>query len=246
MKSPIIGISAALLPIESGSFIGLERSTVGHDYVQAVQEAGGVPFVMPIVKEKKLIEQQMDFVDGLLLSGGEDVCPLQYGEEPDKGLEAICPKRDFYELELIHAAVRLNKPILGICRGLQLLNVAFGGTLYQDIALSFPTALQHHSKVKPDEATHNVAILPNTILHRIINEDTILTNSFHHQAIKNVAPHLLVNARAKDGMIEGIENANGRFILGVQWHPELMFAKHPHMLKLFHAFIEAARKKRAA
>ena len=244
IKSPLIGISASLLPIESGCWMGLERAAVSHDYVKAVQQAGGVPLVMPIVTGHHLIEQQMESIDGLLISGGYDVSPLHYGEEPQQGLEAICPARDNYEIEIVRSAHRLRKPIFGICRGLQLLNVAFGGTLYQDIHLSIPTALQHLSKAKPDEATHTVAIVPNTDLHQIMNETSLLTNSFHHQAIKNIAPNLIVNARTKDGVIEGIEGPKVHFILGVQWHPEVMIEKHPHMLKLFLAFVEAARKRR--
>jgi putative glutamine amidotransferase len=243
MKSPVIGISANLLTIESGSFMGLERSAVGHDYVKAVQQAGGLPLLLPIVQDHHLIEQQIEIVDGLLLSGGYDVCPLHYGEEPQRGLEAICPIRDAYEIELVRITHHLKKPIFGICRGLQLLNVAFGGTLYQDIGLSLSTALQHHSIAKPEEATHSVSILPNTMLHQMMQETSLLTNSFHHQAIKSVAPNFIVNAQAKDGIIEGFEDVNGQFILGVQWHPELMLESHPIMLRLFHAFVAAARKR---
>jgi putative glutamine amidotransferase len=244
VKFPIIGISATLLMIESGSFMGRERSAVGHDYIRAIELAGGVPVVLPIVKEQHLIQQQIEMIDGLLLSGGYDVCPQKYGEEPKPGLEAICPERDAYELELVQIAHRLKKPILGICRGLQLLNVAFGGTLYQDIGLSFPTALQHHSQAKPGEGTHTVTILPGTALQQILQESTLLTNSFHHQAVKNVASSLIVNAHSTDGVIEGIESAEDLFILGVQWHPELMLEKRSQMLKLFHAFLEASRHRR--
>lgn len=244
-KLPLIGISATLLTIETGSFMGRDRSAVGHDYVEAVQKAGGVPFILPIVKEQRLIEQQIENIDGLLLSGGYDVSPLRYGEEPKQGLESICPERDAYEIELVKIAYRLRKPIFGICRGLQLLNVAFGGTLYQDIHSSFSQAFQHNSKVKPDEATHSVSIFSGSQLQGIMEVKTLLTNSFHHQAIKDVAPSLIVNAQAQDGIIEGIEGGKDTFILGVQWHPEMMLSKHPHMLKLFHSFVEASRIRKA-
>lgn len=241
IKSPLIGISATLLSVESGSFLGCERSAVIQDYVQAVELAGGIPVILPIVKKRAAIQQQVEMIDGLLLSGGYDVCPLRYAEEPMPGLEAICPKRDAYELELIHSAQQLHKPILGICRGLQLLNVAWGGTLYQDIGLSYPNAIQHLSKVKPDEPTHTVTILPDTRLGRLMKVTHLLTNSFHHQAIKKLAPNLVVNAQTTDGIIEGIEGITDLFILGVQWHPELMVGKHPQMLNLFEAFVEAAQ-----
>lgn len=244
-KCPFIGISANLITIETGSFIGRERAAVGDDYIQSVQQVGGVPLVLPMIKEQRLIEQQVEVIDGLLLSGGGDVSPLLYGEEPKRELGAICTDRDAYELELVHIAHRLGKPIFGICRGLQMLNVALGGSLYQDIAAALSTSFQHQSKAKPDEAIHTVAILPHTRLQSILNENMIITNSFHHQAIKDLAPGLIVNARTQDGLIEGIEGANDLFILGVQWHPELMIQKHSKMLKLFHAFVEAARKRRA-
>lgn len=246
VKAPLIGISATLLMIESGCFMGRERAAVGHDYIRAVQQAGGVPIILPVINHSSLIHQQVEMIDGLLLSGGYDVNPLQYGEEPKKGLEAICPERDAYEMELVQLASHLKKPILGICRGLQLLNVALGGTLYQDIAMSLPNTLQHQSRVKPDEATHSVSIMPGTLLQQIMNETTLLTNSFHHQAIKDLAPYLIVNAQAKDGIIEGIEYAKEEhFILGVQWHPELMFEKYPIMLKLFQALVEAAKERKS-
>jgi putative glutamine amidotransferase len=242
-KPPLIGISASLLIIESGSLMGRERIAVGHDYIEAIRLAGGTPIVMPIIEGKEFIQQQMQCVDALLLSGGYDVCPLFYDEEPQRGLEAICPDRDRYEIQLLQAARESQKPILGICRGLQLLNVAFGGTLYQDIEMALSSPVQHNQKAKPEEATHTVTLMPCTKLNQIMEENLLLTNSFHHQAIKDLAPGLVANAYAKDEIIEGVEGEGDLFILGVQWHPELMFNKHPKMLKLFHAFVEAARQR---
>lgn len=242
-KSPLIGISATLLTIESGSLMGRERVAVGYDYIEAIRLAGGIPIVLPIVEGKEFIQQQMQLVDALLLSGGYDVSPLFYDEEPKRGLEAICTDRDLYEIQLLQVARETHKPIFGICRGIQLLNVALGGTLYQDIGMALPAALQHSQKAKPEEATHTVALVPCTRLHRIMEEDLILTNSLHHQAIKDLAPGLIANAYTKDGLIEGVEGESDLFILGVQWHPELMCGKHPKMLKLFHALIEAARQR---
>lgn len=241
-RMPLIGISATLMVIESGSFIGHKRAAVGDHYIQAINLAGGVPLILPIVGDQNLVRQQMGVVDGLLLSGGYDVSPLQYGEEPRVGLEAICPVRDAYEIELIRLARLSGKPILGICRGMQLLNVAFGGTLHQDIHSSLPNVLQHNSKADPDEATHSVAIFPGTLLQKIMNETTLLTNSFHHQAIKDLAPNFIVNARTQDGVVEGIESTQDSFILGTQWHPEMMIAKHPKMLELFRSFVKATKE----
>lgn len=244
MRSPIIGISATVLKIESGSFMGLERFAVVSDYIEAIRVAGGIPVILPMIEEKEVIQQQMELVDALLLSGGYDVSPLFYGEEPKRDLEVIRPDRDLYEIQLLQTARDLQKPILGICRGLQILNVAFGGTLYQDISTALPLSLQHTQKAKPEEATHSISLLPDTRLQKIMEEEILLTNSFHHQAIQNLAPGLIANAYAKDGIVEGVEAEDGRFILGVQWHPELMFVKYPKMLKLFYAFIEAAKQRK--
>jgi len=246
VKSPFIGISATLLTIESGCLMGSERTAVGHGYIEAIQLAGGIPFVLPIVDDEEVIQQQMEPVDALLLSGGDDVSPLLYQEEPEQGLGAILPERDAYEMRLLHMAIENKKPVLAICRGLQLLNVALGGTLYQDISIALPLALQHNQKAQVHEATHTVAVVPASRLRQIMEEETFLTNSFHHQAIKELAPGLRANAQTKDGIIEGVEGVDDLFLLGVQWHPELMFDKHPKMLKLFRAFLEAARDRSKA
>lgn len=241
---PSIGISAALLPIESGPFMGRERVAVGQDYIKAIIQAGGLPFVLPVIEEEDKIFRQMEQLDGLLLSGGFDVNPLLYREEPSRGLEAVCPERDAFEIALVQAARSLQKPLFGICRGQQLLNVALGGTLYQDLPSSLPSVFQHSQKRNPDEASHTVEVVAGTKLHHIFGSEKLFTNTYHHQAIKNLAPGLIVNAKSQDGVIEGIEGAEDHFVLGVQWHPELMVEKHPMMLKLFHAFIEAASKER--
>lgn len=240
LHPPIIGISATLLTIESGNFIGLDRCAVVQDYVNAIVKAGGIPIVLPVVEEEDCIAQQVQLIDGLLLSGGYDVSPLFYGEEPKRGLESIRPERDAYEIRLLQIARELNKPILGICRGIQVLNVAFGGNLYQDLSLEVPSSIQHSQKGSPDQASHSVKLSSGTKIKEIMEEEFILTNSFHHQAVKDLAPGFIANAYSKDGLIEGIESIDDSFILGVQWHPELMFVKSPKMLKLFQAFVEAS------
>jgi putative glutamine amidotransferase len=176
-----------------------------------------------------------------VLSGGQDVHPHHYGEEPSQRLEEVCPQRDIYEIELIRCSCALNKPLLGICRGLQLMNVAFGGSLYQDIPHAMPDALQHSQNANPDVATQTIELVEGTILQKLIGQPLLLANSFHHQAIKQLAPGFRVSARAKDGIIEGIEKEGDFFTLAVQWHPELMFMQHASMQRLFHGFVEAAR-----
>jgi putative glutamine amidotransferase len=241
IAKPIIGISSSLLTIDSGSFLGYERLFVGYDYIEGIVQAGGIPLVLPVIEEESVIVEQMKSVQGLLLSGGYDVSPHFYGEEPTPGLEAVNQKRDIHEMQLIRHAHQAGKPIFGICRGMQLLNVAFGGTLYQDIQSSIPHPLQHLQKTYPHVATHQVEVVKDSLLHQLLNQEVVSVNSYHHQTIKTVAPSFLINARSKDGIIEGIENRNGSFICGVQWHPEMMFKKSALMFKLFEGFVQAVK-----
>lgn len=242
--SPIIGISANLMTIETGVLRGRERASVGQDYVSAIAKAGGTPIVLPIVESDALIAQQLDLIDGLLLSGGYDIHPHFFGEEPHALLDMCYPDRDFHEITLAQSAHRLKKPIFGICRGLQLINVAFGGTLHQDLTSSGKETLQHHQKARVDYATHTVDLAEGTWLRKIANQASIRTNSLHHQSIHVIAPGFTVNGRSKDGIIEGIEKMEQSFILGVQWHPELMYERDPLMFELFRAFIQAALRRK--
>lgn len=246
LEHPIIGISANILTIENGCFMGRERTFVGYDYVQAIKNAGGIPVVLPFVEGKEKISRQIELIDGLLLSGGQDIHPHHYGEEPSQRLEEVCPQRDIFEIELVRSAGTLNKPILGICRGLQLMNVAFGGSLFQDIPYAMPDALQHSQNANPEVATQTIELVEGTILQNLIGQSLLLANSYHHQAIKELAPGFRISARAKDGIVEAIEKEGNFFTLGVQWHPELMFLQHSSMQRLFQGFIEAARKRAEA
>ena len=242
-KNPVIGISASLLTIETGWFKGRERVYVGQDYIQAITRAGGIPIVLPIINKIEEINQQLELIDGLLLSGGYDIHPQLYGEEPDQLLRSIYPPRDEYEIQLIKQAVFLEKPIFGICRGLQLLNVAFGGTLYQDISYHSSTVLKHTQQTNVEFASHDVEILEGTKLHSILGMTSLSTNSFHHQAIKQIASGWQVNAKTQDGLIEGAEKKDAQFVLGVQWHPELMFDKSHDIFRIFKAFVAHAAKR---
>lgn len=241
VSQPIIGISASLLTIESGCFMGRERAFVGDDYVKAIEQAGGISIVLPIVESDETMRRHIDLIDGLLLSGGQDVNPHHYGEEPSQLLGAVSLKRDAYELGLVRHSHAMKKPILGVCRGLQLMNVAFGGSLYQDIPHAIPEALQHHQIAHPEDATQKIDLVEGSLMQRIMGTTQIVANTYHHQAIKLLAPGFSVNARAQDGVIEGIEKDGDLFTLGVQWHPELMYMNHSTMVRLFQAFVEAAR-----
>jgi putative glutamine amidotransferase len=227
------------------ALIGITACGKLEDYRQAVIHVGG---------EVRILERSMTPVDalngigGLLLPGGGDVEPARYGEEPHPSLVDVEPLRDEFEIALVREARSRNLPIFAICRGLQVLNVAFGGTLVQDIPSQVPGALEHRLAVPPHEAfalAHEVWIDKDTKLARLMNErlggaDTCDVNSRHHQAVKQVAPNLHVSATAPDGVIEAIEDPSAPFCLAVQWHPE-NFWRTGEFRPLFETFVETAQ-----
>jgi putative glutamine amidotransferase len=241
---PLIGILSSILVNETGLFPGMERSYVNHDYIAAVEAAGGVPLMIPVVSDPELTRRQIQAVDGILLTGGYDPNPLLFGENPSRRLDFIFPEVDDHQIAAIHAADELHRPMLGICRGLQILNVAFGGTLYQDLSLIPNSYIQHMQKSRRHTPGHPVTIADHTVLRGVFQTPTVLTNSFHHLAVKDVAPGFTVSALAGDGVIEGIERFDTTPIVAVQWHPEMMVEKHPEMLKLFRYFIDLVQGKR--
>ncbi len=243
LRKPVIGIPVNVLVEKSTLFPTVERTFVNLDYVRALRLAGAVPLLLPLVTESEDLEAQLACVDGLLLPGGDDLSPLTFGEEPDPGLECVFPEVDDYQLAVTRAARHLGRPMLGICRGLQVMNVAFGGTLHQDLNRLPGNLLQHVQKSYRYAATHTVELVEGTLLQGLFGTPEILTNSFHHQAVKDLAPRFRINARAKDGVVEGFENTDGAFALAVQWHPEGMVQHHPAMLPIFQALVEACRER---
>lgn len=242
MKKPIIGILANVLIIEGGMFPGMERVYVSNDYVKAVLKAGGIPIIIPVSKEKEIVEAQINAVDGVLLTGGYDVNPLLYGEEPSQKLGFTYGEVDNFNILAISAADKSNKPMFGICKGLQILNVYFGGTLYQDISQAEGSYIKHTQSSKKQEAGHSTFFKEGSLLYEIFGEST-LTNSFHHQSIKKLAPGFKVTALAKDNIIEGIEKEERNFVVAVQWHPEMMHETDLFMVKLFERFIDECRNE---
>lgn len=236
----IIGISGSMIIDNGGSFPGYKRSYVNNDYVQSVIKAGAIPYIIPMNNDEDVIKLQLSLVDGLILSGGHDVNPLLYGEEPHKLLSDIYPERDDFDLSLVKIATKLNMPILGICRGHQILNVANGGTLYQDLSLQENTYIKHNQGKLPSQGTHTVNIDRDSILCSILG-DTAIVNSFHHLGIHEVGKNFKAVAHSKDGVIEAIERQNP-FALGVQWHPEMMSINNKNMLNIFKYFIEQCNK----
>ncbi|MDQ7844293.1 MAG: gamma-glutamyl-gamma-aminobutyrate hydrolase family protein [Armatimonadota bacterium] len=237
-----VGITAA----DGGS-----ATPQGRAYAAAVEAAGGeVVWLEPSTVSGRPPEEILREVDALLLSGGVDVDPRHFGEDPrpEAGVE-VDPARDAVELPLIRAALEQDVPVLGICRGVQLLNVAAGGTLHQDLGLVGFEETRHQQRAagrRPEELAHEVRIERGSRLGRILGADRVEVNSFHHQGIKTPAPGFAVTARSADGVIEGLEHPGRTFVVGVQWHPERMVAAHPVQRRLFSALLEAARRRRQA
>lgn len=241
MPKPLIGITANQFLTEGGIMAGTKRQYVSDAYVRAVLCAGGVPVLLPIITDQAAIEQQLAAVDGLLLSGGGDPQPQLFGEEPVPELGKVIPERDMHELLLIDLALKADKPVLGICRGCQLLTIALGGNIHQHLSAD-KASIQHDQNSPGDYAGHTVLLERGSKLAKILGEQ-VLTNSFHHQAVNDLGRGLRVSARAKDGVIEAIEHETADFVVGVQWHPELMIDKEPIMLELIKAFVAAANRK---
>ena len=216
--------------------------TLAEGYYQSILKAGGVPFIIPCYDDTDALINTLDKLDGILLTGGADINPLFLGEEPIQELHGINPRRDRQELLLTRLAADRQIPILGICRGIQTMNAALGGPLYQDIHSQMEgTRIKHDQNLDRCYASHTVAIEKDTLLHRLFKTDTIAVNSFHHQAIKEPAPGFRVCARATDGVIEAMESTEYKSMLGVQWHPECFILKGDEcMMPLFQWLVQEA------
>ena len=221
--------------------IGITGNSVGDDYINAIERAGGTPIGLPMVKDDSCIADFLSLIDGLLLSGGVDVDPQLYGEEPLPAQGKIDVARDRVEMLLTCKAIEMDLPILAICRGIQTLNVAAGGTLYQDVSMASNAVLKHSQNAPRSYATHTIDVQAGSRLLNILGQSPIRVNSFHHQAVKKAAPEFIISAVARDGVIEGIENAHHSFVIGVQFHPEHMCENTPPIASLFAAFVDAAK-----
>jgi putative glutamine amidotransferase len=224
----------------------LERwEAIRDNYTGGVLAAGGLPIIFPISGDDPgLIEGYLDSVEGLLFTGGEDVAPAYYGEARDERCEEPDADRDIFEIALARRALTQRLPILGICRGLQLLNVAAGGTLYQDLTCRPGTLLHHSADGKQRQnAVHGVRIKPGSRLHAMMSVTESEVTSTHHQFVKALAPGFRIAAEStEDEIIEGIESPDHPFLVAVQWHPERMFQRHKEQLALFQGLVSAARQ----
>ena len=232
-RRPIIGITGNY---DTGTCTLLEG------YYRSVLEAGGTPLIIPPSEDTDAMVSLLERVDALIFSGGGDINPLYLGEEPQRELGSINPARDWHELMLMRLAANRQIPILGICRGLQVMTAALGGKLFQDIYNEASATLKHSQKTERYVVTHTVRITFGTLLHKIFGTETLAVNSFHHQAVREIAPGFVASAFSPDGIIEAVESICYKSVIGVQWHPECMILGGDRsMLPLFEWLVGEAR-----
>lgn len=241
MKKPLIGITSGVQPPDAAG-VSYERYYASSAYVSSIERADGVPLVLPVSAANDIVKAHANIIDGLLLSGGVDVNPLVFGEEPQQKLREVCDARDWYELALIKEVMQQDKPVFGICRGIQVLNVACGGTLWQDIYTIRPEILKHRQESGARHGSHTIRVQSGTLMEKLFSDKT-LVNSFHHQACNAIAPGFAATAWTADGIVEAIERQGAALTFGVQWHPEHMAASTQKMLELFVALVDAAKKR---
>lgn len=240
---PIIGITCSRLVGGSwGTYSpGYFMDYTYDAYSRAILTCGGAPLLVPVAQNESSLEGIVERLDGLVLTGGPDIHPRFYNEQPRPGLGELDADLDVTELAIARKAIEADLPVLAICRGIQLLNVCMGGTLYQDIPDQVKDSISHQQKADKGTLTHTVQVEDGTLLHRLLGVETLWVNGKHHQALKDVAAALKVAARAPDGVIESVEHPGKRFVLGVQWHPEGTWEKDPHSRRLFSAFVSVAQ-----
>lgn len=218
------------------------RHLINTSYVRAVIAAGGTPLLIPSDEDDGLAAEYLPLLHGLLVPGGEDVTPALYGEDPLRQVTFMNEEKDRMELALIRGAVDRGMPVFGICRGIQLLNVCFGGTLYQDLPAQYPGVLGHAQDMAiRGQLTHRVTLEPDSLLEKLLGGEPLSVNSYHHQAVRTPAPGFTVTARAADGVIEGVEDPE-RNLYAVQWHPEDLVESHPRFRSLFRHLVERAEQ----
>jgi putative glutamine amidotransferase len=246
MYRPTIGIPTQTLHAIDGIPPALPPSWVMNQrYYQVVAAAGGVPWMVPLLaRDRETLRLIYERLDGIMLAGGVDVDPTCFGAAPHPALGNVDPDRDAVELELVRWALDDDKPLLGLCRGLQVINLALGGTLHQDLAAECPRAIKHDylptQGWERDHLAHPVQVEPGSRLAALLPASQLLVNSMHHQGIKRLGDNLIAAAHAPDGLIEAIEAPGPGFVLGVQWHPESLEQRVPNTRRLFQAFVAAA------
>ena len=215
-------------------------------YLKAIRAAGGIPMILPLDLEEEDLQQIVDTFDGFLFTGGPDIHPFYFGEETQAHCGNVCLRRDRMEILLLKLVMKTGKPVFGICRGIQLLNVALGGDIYQDIPSQFPQdfPIAHVQPFDYAIPSHKVEVQPGTLLEQLTGCNTLNVNSMHHQACRKLAPGLVACGHASGDLIEAVEKPDYPFFLGVQWHPEYLWEQDPAIRQIFEAFVKAANAKR--
>ena len=243
-RRPVIGIATQTLDAVPGELPACW--VMGQRYVNVLRTVGAVPWLIPAVPDDPdTLRQIYDRLDGIFLTGGVDVDPSRYGETQQSYCGRTDPPRDEVEIQLIRWALADRRPILAVCRGIQIVNVALGGSLFQDVAVQVPHALKHDyfpTKDHParDYLAHPIEVKRGTRMAELLGSNSVTVNSMHHQAIKDLAPSLVPSAFAPDGLIEGVEASDDRYLVGVQWHPEELADRDPAMRRLFTSFVSGA------
>lgn len=212
-------------------------------YMDALRDVGAIPVILPLHSNEEDVLAVFELCDGLLITGGHDVSPDLYGQKTDEHCDVTCEARDAMEIALYKAALKTDKAVLGICRGIQIINVLQGGTLYQDLPAEYESSVEHNMKPPYTEAAHDVDIMENTALAALLGVRRMGVNSCHHQAVKEIGNQLEVMAVSEDGIIEALRHTGQRFVWAVQWHPEFSFYVDSFSRKLFEAFVDGCESK---
>ncbi len=234
MNKPLIGLTPLVDQNMDDSLWMLS------DYIYSVEASGGVPVVLPYGDDEQILEIFVKKCDGFLFTGGQDISPLFYDDTPSPKLKRTCPLRDNMEFKLFKLAFAADMPIFGICRGLQLINAALGGSLYQDIPTQLPSTLTHSQEKPYDAAVHEVRLNEKSKLYELLGKESLEVNSLHHQGVKTLAPALKTEAVASDGLIEAFTCPDKKYVYAVQWHPEYLYKNDINSRLLFDAFVRAA------
>ena len=208
-------------------------------YLDGIRQAGGIPVIFPLTTDEAELGQLVEMCGGFLFTGGHDVTPGIYGEEPMEGLVDCCAERDEMETVVLNKAMSAGKPILGICRGIQFINAALGGTLYQDLPTQHPSEVNHHQDRPYDVPVHDVEITEDSPIHKCLNVSRLSVNSYHHQAVRETAPGLKEMAVSPDGIVEALYKPDYGFLWAVQWHPEFSYRTDESSRLIFKALIDA-------
>lgn len=230
MAKPLIGI-VPLIDMEKESYWMLPG------YMEGILQAGGIPVMLPLISDEVILDQLTDEMNGFLFTGGQDVTPAFYAESPSPMCGECCEERDEMENILFRMAYQKDKAILGICRGIQFINVAMGGTLYQDLSTEHSSNIEHHQAPPYDRPVHSVTIIPDSPLYKLLDTEKLMVNSYHHQAIKMLAPKTSAMAISEDKITEALYVPKKKFVWAVQWHPELSFEVDENSRRIFQEFV---------